>query len=75
MSDWKVFHDYNKMVRRKAAEPLMCPFCNQEYVVRLGASDEPVLQCLTCQDIVHPGARVYEAMKKMTEEYFKREND
>jgi hypothetical protein len=72
--DFQLFHKYNKLVRRNLVEPLTCNHCDTEYVIQIGAFDEPVLRCLPCATIVYPGIRAYEEMKAVVNHYFK-END
>lgn len=71
--EFKPFHDYNKMVRRNAAEPLKCPECKTEYTLRMAAfTEEPYLQCYGCNSSIKPGLRLYNDIVKITNEYFKR---
>lgn len=70
--EFKPFHDYNKMVRRGAAEPLVCEACYTELTVRVGKDDEPYLQCFGCDSTYRPGQRVYEELERVTKDYFKR---
>jgi hypothetical protein len=72
LSEFKIFHDYNKLVRRGAAEPLTCEACHTTYVVSIGANDEPILKCFVCNTQVRPGLRVKSEMRRIIDEYFER---
>lgn len=63
------FHDYNRMVRRGFAEPLTCEHCGTEFTLRLGADDEPRLQCFGCGTLVKPGKRVYDDVCRAVAQY------
>lgn len=64
------FHDYNRMVRRGAAEPLLCEHCGTEFTLRMAAfTDAPVLQCFGCGALVNPGKRVYDDVCAAVEAY------
>lgn len=67
---FQVFHDYNRMVRRGFADPLLCDHCKTELTLRLGAfGDEPWLQCFGCGTIAKPGKRVYDDVCRAVAQY------
>jgi hypothetical protein len=68
--DFQVFHRYNKLVRRDLADPLLCTVCDSEYIVALGAFDEPVLKCLTCRSTIYPGLTTYDDLRAAVSQYF-----
>lgn len=70
MMEFDVFHKYRRLVARGILEPLKCPSCDVEYTVRIGAFDEPVLECFSCNSLLQPGGRLYNDMKAEVERVF-----
>lgn len=70
MMDFKVFHRYRRLARRGIVEPLCCPDCQAEFVLRITEDDEPALQCFACATVVHPGGRLYNDIEAVVKEHF-----
>lgn len=67
--EFKVLHNYQKLVRRNLAEPLTCPWCENAYVTVLGEGDEPALKCTYCNALVKIGAVLYNRIETTVKEH------
>ena len=71
MSSFKLFHLYNRLVRRGMTDPLKCDLCENELVTRLQKDgDEPLLQCLPCGIMIHPGLRILDKVQAVVSEFY-----
>lgn len=67
---FKLFHRYNKLVRRGLVQPLMCKICATPYVTGLNGEDELVLKCLVCPQEVVPGIDTIGQVYSVVTEHF-----
>lgn len=67
--DFKVFHDYRRLVRRGLAKPLTCRHCGNELTLMIGKKDEPVLKCFFCNILVKPGLGMYNDLRAVVKEF------
>lgn len=67
---WETFHNYNKLVRRGDAKPLVCPVCEQQYVTTLGKNDTVALRCYRCNTLTSPGLDLYALVRNVVKEHY-----
>jgi hypothetical protein len=67
--DFSVIHNYRKLVRRNLADPITCPWCENEYELTLGEGDEPTFLCTRCNALVKIGLVLYNRMEQTVKEH------
>jgi hypothetical protein len=67
---FKMFHRYNKLVRRNMAKPLTCEICKSELFTALNEDDELVLRCLGCDNDIVPGLGTISRVEAVVKEHF-----
>lgn len=60
--DFQVFHDYQRLVRRRQAQPIRCPDC-EHHLGLIDLNNEPAFQCYWCGTTVRPGLDVYDQIR------------
>lgn len=66
---FKIFHRYNKLVRRQLVKPLTHD-CGQNYMTRIGDSDMLYLWCPACNVEVAPGMETINTVRSVVKEHF-----
>lgn len=72
--EFKLFHRYNKLVRRDLVRPLRCSSCELPLTTGLGHDDELILRCLGCNTYLRPGVALTDRVRAVVSEHFM-END
>ena len=67
---FRLFHRYNKLVRRNLVQPLKCGACDNELVTGLGDNDELVLKCFSCDSSTVPGLGTLGKVEAVVKEHF-----
>ncbi len=67
---FKLFHRYNKLVRRDLVKPLTCKTCGVPYITGLNSKDELILRCLGCPADVTPGIGTISTVRAVVTEHF-----
>lgn len=67
---FRLFHRYNKLVRRGLTKPLACNRCATNYIVAVGDDDKLILRCLTCNSKVVPGIGTIANVDAVVKEHF-----
>lgn len=67
---FKLYHRYNKLVRRGLASPLLCKSCETPVITGLGENDALVLKCLMCKSVVMPGIGSIQDVRAVVTEFF-----
>jgi ribosomal protein L44E len=67
---FKLFHKYNKLVRRQLIQPLKCSSCGFPYITALGGNDELVLECTVCETQTTPGLATIGNVRAVVKEHF-----
>lgn len=69
MSEFQLFHAYNRLVREHLANPLICPMCAMTLVTGLGKDDNLVLLCYACQTSTVPGENTLARVRAAVSEW------
>lgn len=67
---FRLFHRYNKLVRRGLAKPLTCTVCDTRLITALDDEDELVLKCFTCASSTRPGLARLGNVRAVVTEHF-----
>jgi len=67
---FKMFHRYNKLVRRGLVQPLKCRTCATPFVTGINGDDELVLRCLACDTTTVPGITTIGNVRAVVKEHF-----
>lgn len=70
MTEFELFHKYNKLVRRNLVKPLTCKSCGFELVTGNDAEGEFLLRCFTCASHTYPGANTVGNVRAVVTEHF-----
>jgi ribosomal protein S27E len=70
MTDFQLFHQHSKLVRRRLANALTCTACGTALVTGLGKSDELVLRCYSCDTTITPGEGTKSKVRAIVKEHF-----
>jgi hypothetical protein len=67
---FRLFHRYNKLVRRGLVRPLVCKSCATPYITAVDGDDELILRCLACPSDVTPGIDTIGKVRAVVTEHF-----
>lgn len=67
---FRLFHRYNKLVRRGLVQPLTCKACGFAYITSADEEDNLVLECYTCDSKTRPGLGTIERVMAVVSEHF-----
>lgn len=70
---FRLFHRYNKLVRRGLVQPLVCSTCEFAYITGADKEDELVLKCFVCDKVVKPGITTIGNVRAVVTEHFMEE--
>lgn len=70
---FRLFHRYNKLVRRGLVKPLACKTCSSLLTTALGDNDELVLKCFVCDSSTVPGLATISDVRAVVTEHFEDE--
>lgn len=70
---FRLFHRYNKLVRRGLVQPLKCYTCGNPFVTAANEKDELVLRCLVCETTTAPGITTIGNVRAVVTEHFEDE--
>lgn len=62
---WSMIHAHRELVDEGRANPILCPDCGAELVVKPNDDAEPVLKCQPCAVTYTPGKAVWDQMEKV----------
>lgn len=68
--EFRLFHRYNKLVRRQMVKPLTCAVCDTPLITALGPEDELVLECIGCDTAIAPGVGTIDKVRAVVKEHF-----
>lgn len=66
---FRIFHRYNKLVRRQLVQPLQCS-CGQSLITGFDKNDDLILKCLSCGSNKSPGLGTVEKVRAVVKEHF-----
>jgi hypothetical protein len=66
--DFRAFRQYDKLVRRGLAKPIVCKVDHTVLTTMLDKDDILILKCFYCGSIVKPGQNLLDAVKEIVEE-------
>ena len=67
---FRMFHRYNKLVRRSLVKPLICKSCDAPLVTGIGEGAELVLSCFSCGSKTKPGVATISRVNAVVKEHF-----
>lgn len=67
---FRLFHRYNKLVRRDLVQPLTCGVCDTPLITGVGKEDELVLKCYSCGSSLVPGLATLGRVEAVVKEHF-----
>lgn len=66
---FRLFHRYNKLVRRDLVQPLTCKTCDAILITAL-KDDQLVLKCQPCASVTTPGVKTIDTVRAVVREHF-----
>jgi hypothetical protein len=68
INEFQLFHTYLGLVREGKAKPILCPFCEHEFIVSHENGDLR-LSCYTCDTKIVPGFDTVSNVKAVVKEH------
>jgi hypothetical protein len=69
--NFKLFHRYNKLVRRGLVKTLDCKTCGTPFITAVNDEDDSlILRCLACPSDITPGLGTISQVRAVVTEHF-----
>ena len=67
-TDFQAFHSYYKLVDEGKAKPILCPFCEREFIITHFNGDLR-LTCFACDTLITPGIDMISNVRAVVKEH------